>query len=208
MEESFKKASEHLAWIESEIHGKLMLGDLVSRMEHRGFGLLIFIFAVPFIQPVPSGGLSTAFGSLILLLGLQLSLHRKTVWLPAWLNRTQVDEKTGRFLISAAKKFFGFIERFVHPRFRLFCKSEVLIGIMIATMAGLLMLPIPLPFSNTVCAIPIALWAISLIEGDGIMSALAFLFAAACIVFHALVFYVAIRYGLEAVTELWKYIFQ
>jgi hypothetical protein len=200
-----KKASAHLKWIQENIHSQTDLGSLVRKMEHRGFGLLMFIFAVPFIQPVPTAGLSTALGALILLMGVQLSLRRRSVWLPGWIERKIIDEKTARFLIRAAEKFFAFIEKFIHPRLSLFCKSELLIGILIAGMAALLMLPIPLPLSNSLCAIPIALWALALVEEDGLMSAIAFVFALAALVFHGFVFYLLIRFGEEAIPRIWDY---
>ncbi len=201
-----KKASAHLRWINQNIGGQTTLGALVAKMQHLGFGLLIFIFSVPFIQPVPTGGLSSALGALIALLGVQLSMHKKSVWLPDWIQKTKLEPKTAKFLIGSAEKFFSFVERFIHPRLRIFCKSERIIGIMIAFMAVLLMLPIPLPLSNSLCAIPIALWAISIIEEDGLMSALAFLVAVVCVLFHTAVFYVLIFFGIEALPKLWDYI--
>jgi hypothetical protein len=200
-----KKASAHLQWIHDNIEGQTTLGALVKKMEHRGFGLLIFIFSVPFIQPIPTAGLSTALGAVILLLGIQLSLKRRSVWLPRWLEDKTLDEKTAKFLIGAAEKFFAFMEKFIHPRFPLFCKSELLIGILMALMAALLMLPIPLPLSNSLCAIPIALWAISLIEEDGLMSALAFLVAIGSVLFHGVVFYFIFVFGVEALPRIWDY---
>ena len=196
-------ASKHIETITSTIVGPMSFGDLVRRFKQSGFGLLILFISLPFLQPVPTGGLSTILGSLIVLLGCQLALKRETVWLPAFIEKKMLEEKTGQRLIRTADKFLGMVEKFVRPRLHWIANCESIIGVMVALMALVLMLPIPIPFSNMMCAYPIAFFALSLLEQDGIMAIIGFVLSILSITFHTAVFIL----GTEAVLMLFKNIF-
>ncbi len=198
------KASEHLHAIKAQLSGSTTLGALVKKMGAQGFGLLIFILSAPFIQPIPTGGLSAALGSLIALLAGQRFLGRSYIWLPQWIEKTPIDEKAARLFISSAEKCFRFLEKFIHPRMSAFCRGKKLMASGIFVMALVMMLPIPIPFSNTVCAIPLALWAIAIVEDDGLLSALAYLLAVASLILHLGIFYVIIFFGYEALPLAWE----
>jgi len=200
-------ASEHLRAIQGQLSGSTSLGELVKKMGAQGFGLLIFILAAPFVQPIPTGGLSMALGSLIALLAAQRFLGRTHVWLPQWIEKTPIDEKAARLFISSAEKCFRFLEKFIHPRMSWFCGANKLMAAGIFTMAVTLMLPIPIPFSNSLCAIPLALWAIAITEEDGLLSAFAYLVAITSLVFHFGLFYVILFFGYEAVPLIWQKLF-
>jgi len=197
-------ASDHLRAIQSQLSGSTTLGDLVQKMGSQGFGLLIFILSAPFVQPIPTGGLSAALGSLIALLAAQKFLGRTHIWLPQWIEKTPIDEKAARLFISSAEKCFRFLEKFIHPRMSWFCRGKKLMAAGIFVMAIVMMLPIPIPFSNTLCAIPLALWAVSLIEEDGLLSAAAYAVTIISLVFHLAIFYVIIFFGYEAIPLVWE----
>ncbi len=197
------KVSRHLEQLNEAIHGRVTLGEIVHRMRHSGFGLIILFLCLPFLQPLPMAGLSTAFGAVILVLGIQLILNRSSVWIPGFIANREVSEKTGHLLLDAATKFFKFIETFVRPRWAFVAARERLIGVMIVAAAIVLMLPIPIPLSNVICAAPIALMALALLEKDGLMAVLGFLGCVFSWAFHIAVFVV----GFEGVKMLFERFF-
>lgn len=197
-------ASKHLHQIRVGLTEATSLADLVERMQHQGFGLIIFILCLPFVQPIPSGGLSAVFGSAILFLGVQLTLQRKTIWLPEFVGKRKINQKMTNVLILAAEKSFAFLEKFVRPRFKKITQFERTLGIAIVLMALLLMLPIPVPFSNTLCAIPILFFAMALIEHDGLLVALGYAIGIVSIIFHGALLWIVLFLGEEAYQRLVK----
>lgn len=172
--------SRHMQTIQSSFGSEgesVSLGHIVSQMKHSGFGLVILFLCLPFLQPIPLAGLSTALGSAILILGAQLVQGRKHIWLPRFIESKTVESKTGKALISAAVRFFKVAEKFVKPRLNALAIQERLIGVMICIMAAFLMLPLPVPFSNLACALPIAILACGLLEKDGLMVVVGMIFS-------------------------------
>ena len=88
------------------------------------FGLIIMFISLPFLQPVPTGGLSTVLGALIGVLGAQLAFKRESVWLPKFIEKRQLEEKTGQKLIVVAEKFFRLAEKIVRPRLKWIADSR------------------------------------------------------------------------------------
>lgn len=146
----------------------LSVGALVDKAAEGGFGFLIGVLtliAIPFV------GLSTPFGLAIALVGGQLMLGRTTPWLPARARRRELtiamlDRVLGilarrtRWLAKLSRRRW---ERLIMPR---------LVGLGIVLLALGLALPLPIPGSNLVFLIPLFVYAVGLLERDGLMIAL------------------------------------
>jgi hypothetical protein len=192
--------SRHLETIRKSIEGKVTLGSIVESMRHSGFGLIMVFLCLPFLQPIPMAGLSTALGGILFLLGVQLMMHRKTVWIPAFIARREVKESTGQSLLLAAARFFKFIETFVKPRLSHLAEAERFMGLLIAISAMMLAMPLPIPFSNMLCAVPIVLLALSLLERDGVMTILGISAFLLSIAFHTML----VILGVEGIRLLYQ----
>jgi len=66
------------------------LGDLRDALGDRGFGVLLFIFALPNLMPVNIPLLSALLGAPLVLLAAQLTYGRHKPWLPQWLTRQSI----------------------------------------------------------------------------------------------------------------------
>jgi hypothetical protein len=143
---------------------KLTVGALVDKAEEGGFGFLVGVLtliAIPFV------GLSTPFGLAIALLGAQLMLGLRHPWLPGRARRralsmTMLDRVLGllarrtRWLAKMSRRRW---EPAIQPR---------LIGLCIVLLALGLALPLPIPGSNLVFLIPLFIYAIGVLERDGL----------------------------------------
>ena len=143
---------------------RLTVGELVDKAAEAGFGFLVGILA---LIAIPFFGLSTPFGLAIALIGAQMIVGREHPWLPQRARRrelsiTMLDRvatmlaRRTRWLVKLTKRRR---EPLVAPR---------LIGFGITLLALGLALPIPIPGSNLVFVFPIFIYAIGLLERDGV----------------------------------------
>lgn len=154
---------------DSAEHSDLTMGDLVDRLEGRVYTLLLVILALPFCQPIMLPGLSTPFGMVIALLGLRFAL-RQHPWLPQRLLKTHLSGKYLPKILHRSARVLGGIEKLLHPRllflfdYRL---TQFLAGMAVFFSGLMLLLPLPIPFSNMLPSLTVVLVASSFSERDG-----------------------------------------
>lgn len=149
--------------------GLLSLQGLVDRTGDRGGYLLLIFLCLPFTTPVPLPGVSTVIGVVIAWIALT-GLGRSNLRLPAWLGRRTVSAQRQRQVLSASRPFVRWIEKVVRPR-----RGGWLVGtfsrrahaLLLTVLASLLLLPIPVPFTNSLPAYAIILLSACLMERDG-----------------------------------------
>lgn len=190
----------HLRALEAAVDGPMTLGELVRRMHQTGFGLIVIFICLPFLQPLPLGGLSTVLGPFVALLGVQLARGRKELVLPAWIAERRLDLKVIHLLLGAARQFFSLADKLARPRWKALARNERAAGAGIALSGALLSLPFPIPLSNMICAGPAALLALGVLEEDGLLALLGWLGLALSIAFHLGL----VLLGSEGARALWR----
>jgi hypothetical protein len=153
--------------------------------------MLIFL-ALPFCTPIPIPGLSTVFGLVIALIGFRLALRKKP-WLPASLLDKQLPPRFFTKILSAGSWIFRMLEWGLKPRWTYLVDQPLLrhgYGVVILISGLLLLLPLPIPFSNFLPAITIIVTAAALLERDGYYAIMAILlFCLTLLFFTALVLF-------------------
>jgi hypothetical protein len=168
----------------------LTLRELMERLEGRVYTLLLVLLSLPFCLPVSIPGLSTPFGVVIVLLGARFAL-RQQPWLPKRLLDMRVPAKFVPNVIGVGGKLLRQIERLLHPRLpQLFEQPSVyaLAGATVCACGALLLLPLPIPFTNFFPAITIVLIALAVSERDGVMLAGGGVMFGVTIAYFALIF--------------------
>jgi hypothetical protein len=147
----------------------IALGALFAFMGERGHAVLMLLLAFPFLLPVPTMGLSAPAGFAIGFLGLCLAVRARP-WLPGFLARREVPYETLDKVVAGAGRAAARLERILRPRFAIMLWSgmHVLLGLGIFVAGVGLGLPIPLPFANAIPALAIVLYALGLLERDGV----------------------------------------
>jgi hypothetical protein len=176
------KLSDDLRSILDRAGGKaLSLRQIVDILHGRGIDVVIIILVLPFCQPIPLPGLSTPFGLALMLVGLRIALRQRP-WLPDWMLRREISNETLTKIINGAVAVAKRLEKLIHPRMR-FMKHwwsfNAVNGLAIVSSSFLLMLPLPIPFSNTIPAWSILLLALGMMEEDGAVIILGYLMAGA-----------------------------
>ena len=142
--------------------------EIVSLLQARGFGLVIVLFCIPNILPIPNiAGLSAITGIPIIIIGLEMLAGRLHLWLPSILSKKFVPSRKLAALLLRALSGIRRIEKLLHPRVLVMSNpiSKRMLGLIFALLATIMSLPIP--FTNMLPGWAMALMAIGLIERDG-----------------------------------------
>ncbi|MDE2141405.1 MAG: exopolysaccharide biosynthesis protein [Elusimicrobia bacterium] len=165
-------AAAHLRRLRETLDGPVTLGELVSRLGREGIGLLVFVLALPFLQPIPLAGLGTPVGLLLIALGLQLIQGRDEPKLPRFVMARRLEKATVDRLLAAAERLLGIIERFARPRWDFAARSPRVYGTSIVFLGLLFAIPVFVPFGNPIAAAPLAALGLAMLEDDGLLGAL------------------------------------
>lgn len=147
----------------------LTLAELKHALEGRGSAMLLILLALPFCF-VAIPGLSMPFGMAISLIGACLAIGREP-WLPRFIMNRRLSTARSDQLLIGAIKVARRLEKFVRPRLPFLHTGPGMLrligfGIVIAGVG--LMLPLPIPFSNSIPAWAVVLLAVGMMEKDGL----------------------------------------
>ncbi len=145
------------------------INDILEAVHERGFGLMLLILAVPMALPIPvPPGINILLASPLILLTAQQAIGRHTIWLPEWMLKKTIKRERMSAIIKAILPWAKKIEKFIKPRleFATLGVFSHLIGLFGLIMA--LTVCIPLPLTNTVPSLGIALMAVGVIMRDGV----------------------------------------
>lgn len=159
----------------------LRLGDLFHGLGDRAFGMLLMAATAPAFIPIPglAGALS---GPLVMLVGLQVLVRLRQPWLPGFIARRGPTRGTMARLRDMLAPWLRRLERVVRPRLVVMLDHwllDVVTGLFLVVMG--LLLSLPIPFTNYVLAVILLLFALALLERDGVLMLVAWVASAATI---------------------------
>ena len=146
----------------------LTVGELVDKASSAGFGFLIGILtliAIPFV------GLSTPFGLAIALIGAQMMIGREQPWLPKRARRRVLKMLMLDRVLRLLARRTRWLARTTRRRWEAVISTR-LVGLGVTLLALGLALPLPIPGSNIVFIIPLFIYAIGVLERDGVWVAI------------------------------------
>lgn len=146
----------------------LTLAEITDRLDERAFGALLFVLAlpvsIPFLYGVPQ-----VVAVPMLALAAQMALGRAEPWLPGGLARRTMSKASLDQVARGARKWFGWLEIFARPRLQFLASrpAERLIGLLLLVFC--LSILVPLPATNTVPGIAVAIVSFGLLSRDGLL---------------------------------------
>ena len=148
----------------------ITLRSLLSIIGEQGLLLFCIVLTLPFLLPVSIPGVSTVFGLVIILVGISLVLNRLP-WIPARLLDRPISNAHLIPTLEKGVQLFQRIERWMRPRLTHLTTGTVMNRVNgLALTAGGVLLLFPLsfvPFSNTLPAVAILLFALGMLQRDG-----------------------------------------
>lgn len=184
-----------------ERRDRISVADILSALNERALGALLFIFALPNVLPMPPGA-SGLLGVPLIFLALQLTFGR-AAWLPKAIAQRSLTRGEFAALVSKVAPALERAERLLRPRLVLLATppAKRLIGLACLLLAVILSLPIPL--GNMLPAAAICLLALGLLERDGLWVLVGLATAAASTLVVSGVIYAAFKAVLYFVTRIW-----
>lgn len=175
----------------------MTVGELLERLEQRAFGLLLLLLSLPMCIPnIP--GISTVFGVAMLIPAAQMILGRQEVWVPKRLREWAFSREAVVKSITAALPILKRMEHLAKPRWSFLVDRPFMAfwGLLTLTMALILILP--LPFLNFTPGVTMAIFAIAMLQEDGVLAIVSAVCGALTLAFA----YVIIRFGPKLLIEI------
>jgi hypothetical protein len=146
------------------------LSGILAATEGRGFNLLLLLIGLLLLTALPLPGFSTVFGFVVLLIGARQALGRKP-WLPKRILQRELPARLIARVLGAASRIVRWLEVLLRPRLdflheQLICRR--IAGTLITLSGVLLLLPLPIPLTNTLPALTVVLLAAGAMERDGL----------------------------------------
>ena len=151
----------------------LRLGDVLSGLGERSFGMLLFVSTIPAFIPIPGVG-GAVSGPLVILIGLQLLVGMRKPWLPGFLARRGPHRHAMARFRNLLSPWLTRLEKLVRPRSPALLDhrlASAFTGLLLVLLGVLLSLPIP--FTNFLFGALLLLFAFALLERDGRLMAVA-----------------------------------
>lgn len=151
----------------------LKFGDVFAGLGKRSFGMLLFLSTLPAFFPIPGVG-GAISGPLVALIGIQLLIGFRKPWLPRFVAERGPRRRAMVGFRDRISPWLVRLERMVLPRAAALLDhrlASALTGLLLMLLGVLLSLPIP--FTNFLFGALLLLFALALLERDGLLMALA-----------------------------------
>ncbi|MAK64009.1 MAG: polysaccharide synthesis protein exod [Maricaulis sp.] len=146
----------------------LSLGKFVDALGERAFGIILFAMAlpvsIPFLYGVPQ-----IMSLPMMALAAQMAMGRDEPWLPSQFKSRTLSKASLVGMARGGRKWFGWLEALARPRLHVLSgpAMERVIGVIFLAFCASIMLPLPL--TNSVPGIALAIAALGLLTRDGLL---------------------------------------
>jgi len=175
------------------------LGWLMRSLHKRSFGIIMLLLALVAITP----GLSVIAGLLLMIPGFQMIAGMLAPVFPDRIASHSFSAKHFAAMVQRSVPILGYLERVVHPRWHTSPEAtKRLVGAVVVILSVTLVF-IPIPLSNVVAALVIALISLAYIEGDGLLLSIALLAAVVVLVLATAALWEMFA-GAKWILDLWQ----
>ena len=171
-------ALTHASVVLQQLHAEaprdyVSLGWLMGRLHKRSFGMIMLLLAL--VAAVP--GVSIFAGLLLMIPALQMVAGKPAPIFPRGIAARPLPTRRLDVLMQRAIPVLRYLERMIHPRWPTPLEgTKRLVGVIVVMLNSVLVLA-PIPLTNVVPALVIALISLAYLEEDGLVLSIALLAA-------------------------------
>jgi hypothetical protein len=147
---------------------------LLDNLHNRSFGIIMFLLALIAMAP----GISGLVGLAIAVPAVQMIMGRVRPVFPRHIAIRPLPTRHFVCIVQRAVPMLKYLEKVIRPRWHApFDLIKRVVGVIVLLMCALLLVPVPM--SQVLPALVIALISLAYLEQDGVLLAIALLFALA-----------------------------
>jgi hypothetical protein len=177
---------------------RFTLGWLMHSLHKRSFGIVMLLLALVAIAP----GLSVLAGLILMIPAFQMMTGKPAPAFPRSIAMRSLPTRYLAAVLQRSVPVLRYLERVIHPRWHTPLEAtKRTVGIVVMVLSGTLVM-IPIPLSNIVPALTIALISLAYIEEDGVLLLIAML-AALIVLSAAAAAVVEMAIGTKWLIGLW-----
>ena len=167
----------------------ITIRDFLDMMGNRGGLIICLILATPFLIPVSIPGSSIPFGLGIMFIGISRIFNRYLI--PKLIMDYKLPKDTLLKILNGTMNALGRLEKYIKPRFSILTESPAMnrfnLSLMVFT-SFLLMLPLPVPLTDSLPGYSIFLLVLGILEYDGYFVLAGYLLVTVTTVYFTLIF--------------------
>jgi hypothetical protein len=177
--------------------------EVLTKLDHYGFSIIVIILILPFMQPFPVGPISVLGGVIFTLLGLQLLKKYQSPILPEKVLNTRLGLKSWLRMTKVFKLIVCWTQKITKPRLEKFVSGDI--GIKLEgsiLIAGGVLMTIPfgvLPLNNFFPGLAILFSALAQFQKDGLFILIAIFWLFFSVLYFSIFFIVLYYVGLESI---------
>jgi hypothetical protein len=153
--------------------GHVTLDWLTTGLHKQSFGLIMLVLAIVGVAP----GISLVGGLLLLFPAFQMTAGRPAPIFPRWIAERPLPTRRLGAVVQRAIPMLRFLEKTIYPRYPTPLEAtKRVVGIAVMMLSARLILS-PIPLSNILPAVVIALISLAYLEEDGLMLSISLLAA-------------------------------
>ena len=156
----------------------LTLDEFLGGLHGRSYAFAIAALNVPNCIPTGIPWLSTITGLPMVFLLVQFFAGREVPRLPALVGRRGLRRGKLQVFLDRSRRFIRWLEDTVHVRHEWWVSGMPRRALLTAWAVNIVILALPIPFDNLFPAWAIMFFCLALIEDDGVMAMLGWLFSA------------------------------
>ncbi len=158
----------------------LPLREILGDLQDSAFGMFLLIAVIPSFIPIP-GVAGAISGPLVMLIGAQMLAGLRRPWLPGPIGRRGPKRRTLARFVGAASRWLDRLDRLLKPRLASLtgAAGRHVSGLLLVLLG--LLLALPIPFTNYLFGGLLLVFALALLERDGLVLLVAWLAGIAAI---------------------------
>lgn len=154
--------------------GRRLEGDSVSMAEvaaalgDRGHAAALLLFTLPGLVPLPGVPAGMLFGTVIILMSMQMMAGREALWLPGWLGRRRIGRGLLLACLDGARKPLARLEQWMRPRWPGLAGAHMLRPLSPLVFFMGLLIALPIPFGNVAPGFALIAVSLGVLTRDGV----------------------------------------
>jgi hypothetical protein len=169
----------------------ITLEEFLEIAGYRGRFISCMVLATPFLIPVSIPGSSIPFGIAIMFIGISVIFNK--FLMPKKILRYKIPRSTAINILKGSIMVLKKFENVLKPRAQMLTdrySMNVINGILLVFSAFLLMLPLPIPLTDTLPAYCIFLLSAGILESDGYFIMISYALIIVTALYFGLMFYI------------------